>query len=378
MAIIKQKSGTYQARIQDRNGRILSCVFRTKSEAEAQERKWKDQKKHGAMGGNLSKQLTLDEFFAEWFFDLKAETRANHCSGWRTLQLRLYQRHVSPLLGTYRMHDINPQMVKRVLSEMATKGLAEATQYHVFSLLRKMFRDAIENYQYLTFNPVLRKIKPRIPLKEARHLRVDQIQKLLVHVQHRPYGLAIWIQFYMGLRVGELQALRWEDIDLETGRLSIRRTFIRKTNLFRDYPKGRRQHSNTIPPELREELKGVVKSPLSELIVISKHGNILPYRWYMHALRGYCRELGFPPIGTHGLRHSTSELYLNHGASRDDLRRLFAHSSSSVTDRYIHDRGTSLERISTVVRLFPVGIDQKSTNLEKTGNQSKVGGVLTV
>ncbi len=63
-----------------------------------------------------------------------------------------------------------------------------------------------------------------------------------------------------------------------------------------------------------------------ELIVASPTGKVLPYRFYLKAVKTYCEELGITVLGTHGLRHSTSELYMSHGATRDDLRSLFAHS----------------------------------------------------
>jgi integrase len=66
-----------------------------------------------------------------------------------------------------------------------------------------------------------------------------------------------------------------------------------------------------------------------------------------------------PVIASHGLRHSTSELYIHHGATRDDLRRLFAHSTPAVTDRYVHNRGTNLERVANVIQLFPVASGTK-------------------
>ena len=78
---------------------------------------------------------------------------------------------------------------------------------------------------------------------------------------------------------------------------------------------------------------------------------VIPQRWYCIALRKYCRQLGIPEIGTHGLRHSTSEIYLSHGASRDDLRQLFAHSSLKVTDRYVRDKASNLEKVSNVILL---------------------------
>ena len=179
------------------------------------------------------------------------------------------------------------------------------------------------------------------------------MKALLSHTEDKKYGLAIWIQIYLGLRVGELIALRWEDIDLETGRIHIRRTYVTKTGLFREYPKGGKHHSHSIPVELVEKLSAAKKEATSPMVVTSPHSNRLPYKWYVKYLKEYCSELALPQIATHGLRHSTSELYIHHGATRDDLRKLFAHSAAHVTDRYIHDRGTNLDRVAHVIRLFP-------------------------
>lgn len=270
------------------------------------------------------------------------------------MQFQQYRDFVQPVLGRTRLDAITPQMVKRVLNRMATLNKSPQTQRHVFVLMRKMFGDAIESYQYLIFNPAIRKLKPEIAIKEARRLNLEQIKRLLLHVEGKKYGLAIWLQLYIGLRCGELQALRWEDIDLEEHRLHIRRTYVRKMELFRDYPKGRRQHSHIIPLELCDRLKSARLEAAGDLVTPSPRGSqlVLPQRWYGNALKKYCRELELPIIGTHGLRHSTSEIYMSHGASRDDLRQLFAHSSTSVTDRYVRDRASNLEKVSNVIRLF--------------------------
>jgi integrase len=122
------------------------------------------------------------------------------------------------------------------------------------------------------------------------------------------YGLAIWLQLYLGLRAGELIALKWEDLDLETGRVTIRRTFVKKTGAFRDYPKGGRHHSHSIPQELWDKLRVAYREREAEWVFTSPKGNPLPYRWYLVSLKKYCKELGLPDLGTHGLRHSTSEL----------------------------------------------------------------------
>lgn len=92
---------------------------------------------------------------------------------------------------------------------------------------------------------------------------------------------------------------------------------------------------------------------VSELVVTSPMGRILSYEYYFRTLRRYCRELDIRHIGTHGLRHSTSTLYLAHGATRSDLRELFAHSSEAVTQRYIHVKDSNLATVAQVILLFP-------------------------
>jgi integrase len=352
MAISKRTNGHYQARVIGPDGRIRAQTFPTKSEALLQERKWKQQKWDGVLGSSADRHLTLNEYFEEWHRDVTEESPVHMRSGWRKAQKQLYEDYIGPQIGSLRLKEIRPHHVKRVLNEMANLGKSEQTRVHAFGILRKMFGDAMEIYQYATFNPALKKLKPSIAQREAKHLNLGQAKSLLSHVDGKRYGLAIWIQLYLGLRAGELQALRWEDVDLETRRVSIRRTYIRKMKVFRDYPKGRKQHSHNLPAELWERLLVGKDRPKDQLVVTSPFGNVIPYLWYLRAVKEYCEALKIPVVGTHGLRHSTSELYMSHGATRDDLRALFAHSSLKVTERYLHGKDTNLERVTNVIQLF--------------------------
>lgn len=283
--------------------------------------------------------------------------------GWRREQKRHYERYVREFIGYVRLHQVTPKLVSNILVAMAQQNLAAQTRLHVFNLLRKMFGDAIELFQVLTFNPVLLSLKPRVPLKESRHLSLAEAKRLIAYVVDKPYGVAIWLQLFLGLRVGELQALRWGDLDLEEGWVRIHRAYVRKDNVFKDYPKGRKQHTKRLPPELVSFLSKKCGKSKSEFVATRMDGGMLVYEWYNRSLARYCKQLGISLIGTHGLRHTTSEIYLSNGATRDDLRRLFAHSSAKVTDRYIHEKGTRLEQVSNGLHLF------KDDDLDALRNQ---------
>lgn len=108
-------------------------------------------------------------------------------------------------------------------------------------------------------------------------------------------------------------------------------------------------------------LQEIRRTSNSQFVAASPAGERLGYGWYSRILRSYCKALGLPPIGTHGLRHSTSALYVPSGASREDLRELFAHSDLKVTERYLHAKGTNLEKVANVIQLFPEKCSTRST-----------------
>lgn len=349
MAIVKRNE-RYQVKLRGSDGKWMVQTVRTRKEAEQLQTEWKNKKVEGFIS-RTNHKMTVDEFFAEWFEDVRHESSN---SGWRQGQFQYYRDYISPMIGNLALKTVSPAQIQRIFVEMTKKGKALSTQRLVYSTVRKLFGDAVETFQYASYNPVLRKLKPSIATKESRHLSVKEVVSLLGHVKDKKYGVAIWLQTFLGLRVSELQALRWSDLDLENGIVTIRRTYIRKTNAMRDYPKGRKQHSKSIPVELVALLNSVRPAFAADALVVFSPdgGGILPYRWYCHALKRYCRHLKIPVVSTHGLRHSTSELYLSHGANKEDLQELFAHSGMSVTERYIHNRESNLNKVAQVIKLF--------------------------
>jgi integrase len=370
MAVIKRagkKGIKYQVRVRGSDGMWITETFLKKSDADAHESKLLHQKRSGLTVRNIGNQATVKEYFPAW----NEETLDGGISaGWRKDQIRYFHRFVEPVIGELRLQKVASIDVARVLRRMNEIGLSDQMQLHVYNLLHKMFEDAIELFEILNRNPVIKRLRPSVKVKESRYLAVSDVRRLLSAVKGTEIETAVKLQLYTGLRVGEVQALRWSHLDFNQGKfgkLRVVGTYVRKERRFKDCPKGGQQHSIDLPLELREYLLAL-RGKAQSLFVASGHPiDFLEYETYIQLLKEISKAADIPWVGTHGLRHSTSEIYLEHGASYDDVKRLFAHSSSSVTDRYIHDRGSRLEKVANVIRLFP---ELEKTDGSQIGSQN--------
>ncbi len=162
------------------------------------------------------------------------------------------------------------------------------------------------DFQLLKSSPVLRKLKPKIPGKERKHLRIEDSLRLLKVVQGQKFELAVWLGLVAGLRAGEIQALKWDNIDLIDGILHIRSTYARKEKCFRDYPKGKKWHSIKMPPELWNLLKNAKNAATSDFVVPGKRNAFFCYNSLMKSLKGYCTLAGVEELQVHELRHSST------------------------------------------------------------------------
>jgi len=335
---INKRNRSFQVKVRDRNGSWLTGTCSTKKEAQALERQLIEQTNRGLT--QSKKRLTVDQFF------IKREQVTPASVGWRERRIQMYRDYVSPFIGHMKVCEVQPHDIQVVLRSMVDQGRGPQTQKHVFNLLRATFKDAVETYRVVLFNPVLPKFSPKIPKKESAFLKVEDLKVLLAYVKGHELDTAVWLQAFLGLRVGEVSYLRWSAIDFENETLSILGTYSRNDKREKDHPKGGSQVVLPIPKPLLTHLKEAKLRSGSEYVVSSRCGGRANYDRYLRVLKGYCRNLELPAIGTHTLRHSCTELWCEFGATQDEIRELLNHSSRKVTDRYIHGTKQSLAAIS--------------------------------
>ncbi|MGD9573658.1 MAG: tyrosine-type recombinase/integrase, partial [Thermoleophilia bacterium] len=172
----------------------------------------------------------LDEYAREWVRTYEGRTSR----GIRPETIREYGRdlelHVLPVIGHRRLSEIEQRDLKGLARHLADKGLSTATVRIVMAPVRALFATAVEE-GLLRTNPAaglrLGGGGPRSdPAEKRRALDEDQLASLIGETPER-WRLLVRFLAQTGLRVGELTALRWEDVDLGARRISVRRRLYR-------------------------------------------------------------------------------------------------------------------------------------------------------
>lgn len=228
-------------------------------------------------------------------------------------------------------------------------GCSKQTVLHIYNLLHKIFADAVEEYEFLDFNPVKAKYRPKLRKALRQFLKPDEARRLMQVCQGHWLGPAIWIGLLSGLSPSEIQALTWGSVNLVDRHITIKAAYIRKTKTLQPYPKQGEWGRAPMPQVLIDYLLPKRRQLSSQFVACGPKGEMLSYHSFYSGLKRLCREAGVTAVTPHELRHSCTELYVELGASLEDLRRLLNHKSSSVTATYVHQTNERLQKIATEV-----------------------------
>lgn len=340
----------YIVRVRDALGKWFpSKTFQRKTDAEKQERVLLALRDVGQNALTPERRnMTFAEYKTKWC----SECRSKISVGWKQKQDQMIKDHIIPYLVEKKLSGIRSYDVEAVLSSCKEKGLGEQMLVHIYNILHKMFDDAVNTYELLAKNPVVKRIRPKVHQKERNFLEVSESMTLLKRAKQYPLGTLIWIQLYSGLRPSEVLALKVKDLDFERNQILIRSAYNRSERCIQPYPKQKDWGIAPMPPVLRHHLIAQVKDKNEESFVVeSLSGMMITYEAHYTNLKKLCKLVGVKVITPHELRHSATELYYEAGASAEDIRRLLNQKSLSSTQRYMHRTDRRLNSISEKVGL---------------------------
>jgi len=260
-------------------------------------------------------------------------------------------KHIIPMLGHIQLQKLTPQQVQAFYTKKLDEGLSFKRVRGFHSVLHSALENAVK--WNLVGRNVCDLVTPPVPRRhEIQPLTQEQAQRLLKVAQNHKLEALLTVAITTGMRRGELLGLHWQDIDLRTGSLQVKRTVNRigKHGLVVSEPKTARSRRNIVLPAFvidvlkqhrkrQQEIKKQAGDSWREMDIVfcsMVGGYIEPSNlqgWYKKLLKS--AEL--PDVRFHDLRHSAATILLGMGVHPKVVQELLGHSSISMTmDIYSH------------------------------------------
>lgn len=308
-------------------------------------------------------RLTLAQYVEQWLPVLRTQVRPSTAYSYER-NLRL---HVLPALGARPLQALRPADLTALYAQLLAEGrldhkrqpvggLSHRSVAYVHTIVGKALDGAVRG-ELLQTNPARRAEVPRPQATAERHQqlrtwsRVELARFLEAGRNHRHYPA--WLLLATtGVRRGEALGLSWAALDLEAGRMQVRRTLV---DMAGDEPvwsdpktaRGRRQVA--LDPATVAALRALRVEQAQERLLVGagyvEHDLVFcrpagrPYHpeRFSRSFMERVRQLGLPALSVHGMRHTWATLALQAGVHPKVVQERLGHSTISITlDTYSH------------------------------------------
>lgn len=254
--------------------------------------------------------------------------------------------YLVPHFGSHT--DITEADVQQFVITQLDRGLRQKTIKDQLIVLKMVYRFGCKQNAF-----TLHEWDIHFPTEQNKHnisvFTVEQQRRLMRHLTENFtfLNLGILICLHTGLRIGEICALRWEDIDSENGMLQVQRTIERiyvlsdgnkHTELQLSTPKTRNsQREIPLTKDLLRFLKPFRKVVNPQFYVLTNSPKPTEPRTYRNYYRHLLNSLNIPFIKFHGLRHSFATRCIESGCDSKTVSILLGHANISTTlNLYVH------------------------------------------
>jgi len=291
---------------------------------------------------------TVEQFLEHWLENaVRPATRpATFSSYTDTVKL-----HILPILGRLPLSKVSPQHVQTLLNQKLKQGLSSRYVAYIRAVLRIALNQA-KKWNLVTLNAAELAEPPRVERHEFRALDPADTRKLLDAVKGARLEALYSVALSLGLRRGEILGLRWKDLNLDEGVLSVKQAAqrIRGQGMTFAPPKTERARRKVMLPnplvsalrshhkrQLEEQLCAGSRWQQMDLVFASGVGTPLEPRNLDRHFKRMLVKADLPNMRFHDLRHSAASLLLAQNVNPRTVMEILGHSRISMTlDTYSH------------------------------------------
>lgn len=258
----------------------------------------------------------------------------------------ILQNHIIPCFGD--SDSLTEREVQEFVLKKLERGLSIKSVKDILIVLKMVMKFGVKN-EWIDYCEWDIKYPTVSTNSELEVLSVANHKKILNHIQnHFTFeGLGIYISLSTGLRIGEVCALKWRDINTMDGTITVSRTIERiyvidgaqkHTELVINTPKTQNS-CREIPmtKELLAMMKSLKKVVNEDFYVLTNGEYPTEPRTYRNYYTKLMKRLGIPKLKYHGLRHSFATRCIEAGCDYKTVSVLLGHSNISTTlDLYVH------------------------------------------
>ncbi len=351
--IHKRKDGRWEGRYKKElraNGTWLYGSVYGNNYREVKEKLSKNQISPSKNNQTKVEEKTFSEILALWMNNNRIRLKGGTINKYQSI----IDSQITDELGSVKMSNLTSVMINSFLHKKLIdgrrdgKGALSATYVRSIMLIIKAAINyaVCEQYCQPLKSAILKPASEKI--FELSILSFNEQQQLETFVLNNitPTNVGVFVSLYTGLRIGEVCALRWEDIDFKEKILKVRHTVARvastnkstkKTQLILDTPKTKSSNRDIPIPSILMPLLKTLYEDSSSSYVVSSCENFISPRTYEYRYHRLLKTCGIVDTNYHALRHTFATRCIESGVDVKSLSEMLGHSNVSITlNTYVH------------------------------------------
>jgi integrase len=297
-------------------------------------------------------KLLVSAYLDHWLDHMKAQVSPRSHERYAEIT----RKNIAPLLGSVPLTKLKPAQISAAYAKALTcgrrdgkGGLSPRTIRHIHRVLKQALGQAML-WQLLIRNPCDAVDPPKVERAAMTTYDLRQTGELIEAMRGTRLFVPTLLAVLLGMRRGEIVALRWKNVDLDAGQLAIIESAEQMNNTVRlKSPKNDRSRTVALAATIVDELRAHrlrqaeallrlgVRASDDSFVCAHEDGRMLPPTWVTQEWVRLIRKTRLPTYRFHDLRHAHATHLLTSGAHPKIASERLGHSNISITlDLYSH------------------------------------------